>query len=295
MKALRTVSSSFPYLFNNANINPPEAINLPAAKGLESPSYRERRLRNSSLHQFRMDACKASTEWARFPPSETELRRRYGHFGTWHGPHKEAVRPPIENALPPVRVSSNLGCEFDNVDTIHPILRREGKILTLLVQITQWLALARGFSAVHLFCDITRLFSIHGVDFGNKAQVEICQQLTKFQLMCDALGSPVPLHYPVSSSVTKQFSPTFIQGVIQANRKMEDALVDLDTLYHGVKDISSGSPPQVLEWVTWKGQKVLALKMPRLFVSHAKIHVPFAPAEIFSEEELAAHLDAMDV
>lgn len=239
-----------------------------------------------------MDACKASTEWTRFPPGETELRRRYGHFGTWYGPHKEPVKPPIENIMPPVCVSSNLGFEFDNADII---LRREGRILSLLVQIAQWLALARGFAAVHLFCDIVRLFSVHGVDIGNKAQVEICKQLTEFQLLCDALVSPVPLHFRVSSSVAKQFSPTFIQGVIQANKKMESALVDYDTLFHPVKDVSRDSPRKLLEWVTVKGKRVLRLKMPRLFVSRAEIHVPFAPVQTFSEEELAAHLDAMDV
>ncbi|KAJ5139561.1 hypothetical protein N7448_002969 [Penicillium atrosanguineum] len=259
-------------------------------KGLESPSYKELRLRTSSLHQFRMDCCKGSLEWARFPPSEIELRRRYNHFGKWHGRHKEPVNAPIKNIMPQVQVSSNLAFEFDNA---YICMRRDGRILHLLVQIAQWLALARGFTAVHLFCDVARLFSTHGVDIGNKAQVEICKQLTRFELLCDSLNSPLPLNFPASSSVVDQFSPTFIQGVIQANRKMVEALVGLNTLFHRVNVGWRARTRQTLEWQTWGGERVLALKTPRLFFPRATVQVPFAYAGIFSDEELAAHLDTM--
>ncbi|KAJ5678429.1 uncharacterized protein N7477_004062 [Penicillium maclennaniae] len=62
-----------------------EVINLPPSKGLESPSYKELRLRTSSLHQFRMDSCKGSLEWVRFPPSEIESRRRCNQLDECQG------------------------------------------------------------------------------------------------------------------------------------------------------------------------------------------------------------------
>jgi hypothetical protein len=51
----------------------------------------------------------------------------------------------------------------------------------VLLQIAQWLALARGFPAVHLFCDIARLFAIYGVDVANAVQIELCKHLTGLQ------------------------------------------------------------------------------------------------------------------
>lgn len=267
-----------------------EVINLPPPSGLESPSYKELRLRTSSLHQFRMDSCKGSLEWARFPPSEIELRLRYNQFDDRHGHPEEPIKARIKNAMPPVQVSSNLAFEFDNAEIC---MRGDGRILCLLVQIAQWLALARGFTAVHLFCDLARLFSTRGVDLGNKAQVEVCKQLTRFELLCDSLNSPLPLNFSATSSVTDQFSPTFIQSVSQANRKMVAALVSLDTLFHRVKVGSRAPTCQTLEWQTWGGERVLALKTPRLFFPRATVQVPFAYAGIFSEEELAAHLDKM--
>lgn len=236
-----------------------------------------------------MDSCKGSLEWAPFPPSEIELRRRYIYFGNRCGHHKEPVQPRIRNSIPPVQVSSNLAFEFDNVDMIRC---HGGRILCLLVQIAQWLALARGFAVVHLFCDVARLFSTHGVDLGSKAQVEICKQLTQFRLLSDSLNSPLPLNFPASSSVVGQFSPTFIQSVIQANRKMVNALVELNTLFHPVK--KRASTRQTLEWQTWGGERVLALRTPRLVFSRATVTLPWPYVGLFSYEELAAHLDAMN-
>jgi hypothetical protein len=39
---------------------------------------------------------------------------------------------------------------------------KSGQITIVLIRISQWLALARGFPVVHLFCDIVRLFTIYG-------------------------------------------------------------------------------------------------------------------------------------
>jgi hypothetical protein len=99
------------------------------------------------------------------------------------------------------------------------------------------------------------------------------------------------LNFPASTSVVGQFSPTFIQSVIQANRKMMNALVELDTLFHPVKKRASTS--QILEWQLWGGERVLALRTPRLFFSRATAPLPWPHLGLFSDEELAAHLDAM--
>lgn len=183
--------------------------------------------------------------WKRFPPDETE------HTG-W------CPEPPDDIPFPPVQITKNYGTEFD--DNPDLTMGYQGQILALLVQVAQWLALARGYAAVHLFTDTVRLFTMVGVDVANATQVEVCKYLIAEQLWPDGVGN--------SSSVLRESErarcgSTLIQGVMETSRALGQRLIEVDTLLHrDDESISWDIPLQLLKWVRWGDQRSLALDTP---------------------------------
>lgn len=123
--------------------------------------------------------------------------------------------------------------------------------MNLLVQVTEWLALARGFPAVHLFIDICRLFNVYGVDVANATQVRFRKFLVNMRLPDDS-------NYPTRDRIHSLFR----------DKTTIHPFFDLDARYHEDKwgystnenvnsllardnnSISWTFPLQILEWAT---------------------------------------------
>lgn len=94
------------------------------------------------------------------------------------------------HVTPDVQFSIAQGNEFVNVADVQGYA---AELFTLLVQIAQWLALARGHAAVHLFCDFCRLFSLSGVDVSDAVQIASCEHLLAMEVWSDQSARSDPL------------------------------------------------------------------------------------------------------
>jgi hypothetical protein len=116
-----------------------------------------------SMKQLRMDACRASLHWDNFNGSEIEFTSFY-RFYKAHISTTEPARARASGWLPPKspgtpRLSAKEAGEGDLANWISHGIGDD--IVNLLLKTALWLSLARGLAAVHLFCDVARLFVLH--------------------------------------------------------------------------------------------------------------------------------------
>ncbi|KAL4762894.1 uncharacterized protein BDW70DRAFT_166680 [Aspergillus foveolatus] len=116
-----------------------------------------------SMKQLRMDACRATLHWDNFNGSEIEFTSFY-HFYKAHISTTEPARARASGWLPPKspgtpRLSAREAGEGDLANWISHGIGDD--IVDLLLKTALWLSLARGLAAVHLFCDVARLFVLH--------------------------------------------------------------------------------------------------------------------------------------
>ena len=159
--------------------------------------------------------------------------------------------------IPQTKVSSKREITLKNktLDTHY------GEGLSLLVQIAEWLAIARGYPAVHLFCDIVRLFTVYGVDVANATQVEFCNHLLNCQITEEdpAQHSVIPYILGKSRDVSEA-SAQYIQNILDANCLLQLQLLEVDSLLSRDDDsISWDYPLQILMWVKGGSERKLAL------------------------------------
>ncbi|KAL4739250.1 hypothetical protein BDV11DRAFT_205308 [Aspergillus similis] len=113
-----------------------------------------------SMKQLRMDACRATLHWDNFNGSEIEFTSFY-RFYKAHISDTEPARARASGWLPPKspgtpRLSAKEAGEGDLASWISQGVGDD--IVDLLLKTALWLSLARGLAAVHLFCDVARLF-----------------------------------------------------------------------------------------------------------------------------------------
>lgn len=116
-----------------------------------------------SMRETRIDACNAAIKWNGFEKADLELTRFYNFY------KDDAIKNRPEKAreqgwLPPtatetLRSSSQKASQGDPV--VWPGRGGNKKLFDLLLKTAIWLAVARGLAAVHLFCDVARLFTTH--------------------------------------------------------------------------------------------------------------------------------------
>ncbi|KAL3434001.1 hypothetical protein BDV09DRAFT_204988 [Aspergillus tetrazonus] len=116
-----------------------------------------------SMKQLRMDACRATLHWDNFNGSEIEFTSFY-RFYKAHISTTEPARARASGWLPPKspgtpRLSAREAGEGDLANWISHGVGDD--IVDLLLKTALWLSLARGLAAVHLFCDVARLFVLH--------------------------------------------------------------------------------------------------------------------------------------
>lgn len=138
-----------------------------------------------------MDACKATLFWENFSKSELDFTSFFHYYKDHmckHSPDKAVDLgwlPPHELRLPNLPSSA-----AENPDPIsgNPSKGSTNIALNLMFDTARWLALARGLPAVHLFCDVARLFS--GCNLPGNAghsRLELLHYLSQIRVSSDCI------------------------------------------------------------------------------------------------------------
>ncbi|KAL4881339.1 hypothetical protein BJY04DRAFT_218506 [Aspergillus karnatakaensis] len=114
----------------------------------------------TSMKQLRLDTCMKTLHWDSFSGTEIELTSFY-RFYKAHISKTEPDRARAAGWLPPIspktpRLSAPEAGEGDLASWPSPGVKNT--VLDLLLKTALWLSVARGLPAVHLFCDVARLF-----------------------------------------------------------------------------------------------------------------------------------------
>lgn len=114
-----------------------------------------------SLREHRLEAAADTLGWESLPKSGIEFTS-FHQFYKSHlrcTDYRKAVKagftPPVANKFP-TSILEGLPVSIP----FWPSSRAESRILDLIYKTALWLALARGFPAVHLFCDMVRHFTL---------------------------------------------------------------------------------------------------------------------------------------
>ncbi|KAJ5179192.1 hypothetical protein N7492_002402 [Penicillium capsulatum] len=217
-----------------------------------APPGSEARDKATSLHQWRIEASLATALWEKFPPDKLQLRDADGRYRLQlissdpNLAREKGFLPPIDAPIPqPSQTHHSDICILDR--TTRRAYREE---LGHLGQIARWLALARGFPAVHLFCDVVRLFTLYGIDVTNATQVRFVRFLTSKLLSDDdqAQRGLIPYimggKHPVNETNIEHF-----QDQLDSHRAMQKSLVEtLSLFWRGEGASSPEIPTKVLGW-----------------------------------------------
>ncbi|KGO52407.1 hypothetical protein PEX2_110490 [Penicillium expansum] len=250
------------------------------------PVWDQQQKETKHLREYRLQACKGTMYWDRWPPVEEQydkeaLAAKEFIIDNDQQAAQDLGFLPPENPQPPqVLVSTKPGIELAYITDLE---HYDDQIMVILVRISQWLALARGFPAVHLFCDIVRLFTIYGVDVANAVQVEFCKHLTGLpSFPWDPVELPPLFPFLESELQTHELCPEEIQRQRARNYWAEQRLMICRSLWcRDDNAIAWDYPLQTLVWEEREEGRVLALRSPP-FQDHAR-HIPWGLVDMMKE------------
>ncbi|KAL3492929.1 hypothetical protein BJX62DRAFT_235666 [Aspergillus germanicus] len=187
-----------------------------------------------SLRQHRLDACRASLYWNSYGGSDIELTSFF-RFYKEHVSKNEPAKARASGWLPPKspqtpRLSEHPALEGDLASwTAFGV---DNEVIDLMLKTALWLSVARGLAAVHLFCEIARLFVL------NKPSPDLKDERLKF-LYCvtrhrystgGAQFSP-SLCVPQESSTFPSRNADYFQDVWKTGYELADGLYDNKTFF----------------------------------------------------------------
>ncbi|KKK23527.1 hypothetical protein AOCH_007662 [Aspergillus ochraceoroseus] len=117
-----------------------------------------------SIKQSRLDACKESLSWDKYTGSDLEMTAFYQLYKSYVSTNDPA-RARASGWLPPLcpQTPRSSAPEAQEGDLAKwPASEPTENIHELLLKTALWLGVARGLAAVHLFCDVARLFALTG-------------------------------------------------------------------------------------------------------------------------------------
>ncbi|KAL4987056.1 hypothetical protein BDW68DRAFT_197652 [Aspergillus falconensis] len=201
-----------------------------------------------SMKQLRMDACRASLHWDNFNGTEIEFTSFY-RFYKAHISKTEPARARASGWLPPKspgtpRLSAKEAGEGDLANWISQGVGDE--IIDLLLKTALWLSLARGLAAVHLFCDVARLFALH------QPPMAITKEYRRFLLHLIRLRattggaqfSPSPL-VPRDNKVFPDRNTDYFEDIWRTSHQLSAGLCDELSLFvkHNVPNFKLSKAP----------------------------------------------------
>ncbi|KAJ9490799.1 hypothetical protein VN97_g2466 [Penicillium thymicola] len=250
------------------------------------PVWGKQQKATKHLREYRLQTCKGTLYWDRWPPVEDQYDRKVlaARQSVIDNDPKAAQAlgflPPENPQQPTVLVSSQPGIELACITDLD---HYDDQIMIILIRSSQWLALARGFPAVHMFCDIVRLFTIYGVDVANAVQVEFCKHLTGLpSFPWDHVELP-PLFPDLEREIeAHELCPEEIRNQRVRNNWAEQRLMIYPSLWcRDDNAIAWDYPLQTLVWEEKEDGPVLALRRPP-FQDHAR-HIPWGLVDMMKE------------
>lgn len=194
----------------------------------------------------------ATTMWEKFPPDKDQLLDFAGQTRLQlinsdpHLARLQAILPPLEMHAPKLSESGVVNnCLFD-----AKLSDRFRESSLRVIDIARWLSLARGSPAVHLFVDMTRLFTVCGLDASNARQVEFCQLLLSKQLVPEDPTQQSLIPYILSKSqVVNETNVNHVQDQIDSNRVLQLSLAEVPSLLSQSENFTSRDRPGgLLKW-----------------------------------------------
>ncbi|KAL4913917.1 hypothetical protein BDW62DRAFT_213830 [Aspergillus aurantiobrunneus] len=201
-----------------------------------------------SMKQLRLDACKATLHWDSFNGSELEFTSFF-RFYKAHISKNEPAKARASGWLPPKspgtpRPSAQEASEGDLASWIsHGV---EDDVIDLLLKTALWLSLARGLAAVHLFCDVARLFVLH------PSPKTVKEEYRRFLLHLIRLRatsggaqfSPSPM-VPRDNKVFPTRNIDYFQDIWRTSHQLSEGLYENISLFakHNVPNFKLSTPP----------------------------------------------------
>ncbi|GIC94009.1 uncharacterized protein Aud_010500 [Aspergillus udagawae] len=173
----------------------------------------------TSMRAQRCDSSRACIGWNNYLSSEIELTR-FHQFFKHHVMEHDPDKARGFGWLPPehIRVPRSSSTDVDLVDVSDwPLNDHQRKIMSLLFKVAQWLGLARGLAAVHLFCDVARNFTIHKPSEKPSASyILFMQKLAEVRLCPSSIKSQVPTPFPYDDEIYANRNPAFFIDVFRS-------------------------------------------------------------------------------
>ncbi|PWY82821.1 hypothetical protein BO70DRAFT_379393 [Aspergillus heteromorphus CBS 117.55] len=189
----------------------------------------------TSLKQLRIDACKTSLSWDGYMDSDIVLTRFFHAYKEltcqvrpekareWGWLPPEDLEAPLPSA--PKARKGDL--------TMWPFKHAKKGALDMLLKTALWLAMARGLPAVHLYCDVARLFTTHlPSKTANEAYIRFLRHLAQIRVSMDSIRSapPTPIPYKSEPIITSNYD--FYDDVFKCDRSLTTDLMTNLTLYN---------------------------------------------------------------
>ncbi|KAE8147630.1 hypothetical protein BDV25DRAFT_131925 [Aspergillus avenaceus] len=186
-----------------------------------------------SVKHRRLDACKASMTWDGYAESDMELtvfHQYYKNYLSASEPEKarELSMLPPSDLIAPVASSE----KAVPGDLAHWPYEDKNGLIHLLIKMALWLSVGRGLSAVHLFCDIVRYFTIDGPPEDAKDDlISYLEFLTQIRVSDGSIKSELPTPIPYRDRQQSENNPDYFSDVWHSNKSLGVVLVENPTFF----------------------------------------------------------------
>ncbi|RAL00501.1 uncharacterized protein BO80DRAFT_100581 [Aspergillus ibericus CBS 121593] len=201
-----------------------------------------------SIKQLRIDACKASLSWDGYMDSAivlTSFFHAYKAYTCKHKPDKARAwgwLPP--RGLTPPPLSAEKARVGDLTEWSFKI--NKNGVFDLLLKTALWLGLARGLPAVHLFCDVARLFTTHMPSKkANETYVRFLRHLTQTRVSIGGIKSAPPTPIPYKNKSEAKSNDDYFEDVWRSDKDLAKDLAKNLSLFdmNTTKDFKLATAP----------------------------------------------------
>ncbi|KAL4788722.1 hypothetical protein BJX76DRAFT_363371 [Aspergillus varians] len=187
-----------------------------------------------SMKQLRLDACKATLHWDNFSGSELEFTSFF-RFYKAHISKNEPAKARASGWLPPKspgtpRLSAPEASEGDLASWVSYGV--EDEVIDLLLKTAMWLSLARGLAAVHLFCDVARLFVLHQpAKTGSNEYRRFLLHIIRFRAPAGGAQFSPSVVVPRDNKVFPTRNTDYFQDIWRTSHQLSEGLFDNISLF----------------------------------------------------------------
>ncbi|BDD54587.1 hypothetical protein MAP00_000192 [Monascus purpureus] len=181
-----------------------------------------------SKRQLRMDACRATLSWDDFCRTDLDFTSFF-HYYKAHicklSPDRAMEMgwlPPKELHLPNLSLRRDSGGRGEGATNTGLSTPSDGSLnvmLNLMFDTARWLALARGLPAVHLFCDVARLFSgLKPPANADRSRLELLHYFSQIRVTSDGIPTRPPTPFPWQDRSFANRNPDYFIDLWKSSR-----------------------------------------------------------------------------